>query len=150
MKTIKGKLFILLIILISISSCIVDDVKSNDKQFINLYSDFLSSKDHRIFRSFERKNNIKINIYHFESKQLIEKIINEGYNCNADVILFKSIYHTNKLANKDKLQAFQSEKIEENIDIEVTEIEDINNKKPSGFISPQAIALLSVINMLRK
>lgn len=117
MKTTKGKLLILLITLISITitSCIVKDVKSNDKQFINIYSDFLSSKDHRIFKSFERKNNIKINILHLDSKQLIEKILNEGYNCNADVILFKSIYHTNKLAKKNKLQAFQSEEIEENI-----------------------------------
>lgn len=118
MKIKKGKLSIILIsisICISISSCNVKDVKSNNQQHINIYSDFFSSKDHKIFRAFERENNIKVHIHHFKSKQVIKKILDEGYNCNADVILFKSIFHTNKLLSKNKFQAFQSKEIEENI-----------------------------------
>ena len=137
MKIKKGKLFIILIsisICISISSCNVKDVKSNNQQHINIYSDFFSSKDHKIFRAFERENNIKVHIHHFKSKQVIKKILDEGYNCNADVILFKSIFLLDNLCPL-KISFFEATDANANLAVDFSlEISDLFPPRDSKTI----------------
>jgi hypothetical protein len=125
----------------------------SNQQFIHRFNrvELEIIKKHSLFDKITNMNEEK-NISSIENKELSlldNEINNTQENIDMEVTEIEdtsgNIYeHICEIINTSP------EKIEENIDMEVTEIEYKNIKKPPGFISPQAMALLSIVNMLKK
>lgn len=103
------------VLLLLLSSCMVETAKRNQKQYLTIYSDCLTSKNIRLFKSFEKDEKINLNIVHFETDSLLLKIEEEGYNCKADLIILNSMYTMQKVNYKRLLQPWKSEKIAEHV-----------------------------------
>lgn len=100
------RLNLLYIVIISLlfSSC--QNVKDNSKSFevVNLYSKRHYQVDKDLFKKFEEEFDIKVNIVKASADELIERIITEGENCPADLILTVDAGKLYKAVDKGLLQ----------------------------------------------
>lgn len=111
----KKSLYSVLILMLLLNSCMVETAKRKKKQYLTIYSDCLSNKNIGLFKSFEIKEKINLNIVRFETDSLLLKIEEEGYNCKADLIILNSMYTMQKVNYKKLLQPWKSDKIKESV-----------------------------------
>jgi len=109
------KILYFLICSFLLTSCLVQHAKRSKKQHLTIFSDCLNEKDVRIFKQFEKKEEIDLHIQYFETDSLLAKIEKEGYNCKADLIIVNSTFSIHKLKEKKLLQAWQSEIIDKRV-----------------------------------
>ena len=93
-------LYLLLFLLISISSCTIETAKKDTNQQLIIFSDCLTKEDVKLFSKFQKTENITLSIQKFNTDTLLSKIEREGYNCKADVIILNSMYSIQKILYK--------------------------------------------------
>jgi len=108
-------LYLLLFLLISISSCTIETAKKDTNQQLIIFSDCLTKEDVKLFSKFQKTENITLSIQKFNTDTLLSKIEREGYNCKADVIILNSMYSIQKILYKGLLQPWTSLTIDKNI-----------------------------------
>ena len=113
----KNPVIFLLLILVSSSSCLVETVKEPKNQIVTIFSDCLKKKDIKLFKSFSKKEHILVKIVYLPTRKILYKLKKESYNTDADIIILKSTYDMFKAQKGDLLQAVNSEKANEIIDI---------------------------------
>lgn len=106
-------LFIISIVSIVFTSCLVDTAEAPKNQIVTIYTDCLTKEDVNLFRSFRRKEHIRVKIIHLPSDSILQIIQKDGYNTKADVVLLKSLYDIHRVAKADVLQNVQSWKLDE-------------------------------------
>ena len=111
-KTLLKSTYILLL-LHSLSSCIIETAKAPSKQSVTIYTDCLSKKEILFFKKFQKKEHIKVKIVHLPTDSILKKIKKQGYNSTADVILMKSLFSIYKADKLDLLQPWKSTKMKE-------------------------------------
>ena len=84
-------------------------------QILNIYSKRHYQVDKDLFRKFEEKNNIKINVVKANSDELIERIKTEGKNCPADLLITVDAGKLYKAASDDLLDSLKINEINPNI-----------------------------------
>ena len=112
-QTIIIKLLYLFTTLLVLNSCVVETAKKSKKQFVIIYSDCLKKEDTKIFKQFEKRENIKVKIYYFPTDSIINRIKRESYTTNADVLILKSLFGAYKAAHADIFEECKSWKINE-------------------------------------
>ncbi len=66
------------------------ETENNDTQIggeINLYSSRHYNTDNRLYEDFEKQTGVKVNLVEGKGEQLLERIISEGENSQADIFL---------------------------------------------------------------
>ncbi len=99
---------ILIIFSFSFSSCSNHNKKNKDFEIVNVYSKRHYQVDKDLFKKFEEKYGIKVNVVKASADELIERVITEGENCPADLIFTVDAGKLYKAANKNLLQKINS------------------------------------------
>jgi iron(III) transport system substrate-binding protein len=107
---------ILIVTILTFTSCNVEVAKESKKQFVTIYTDCLIEKDLSIFQNFQKKNHIIVRIVNLSANDIISKIKAEGYNTNADLIILKSIVSIRKAQRLNLLNFINSEILNELIE----------------------------------
>ena len=116
----KTKIFFLIIICI-VTSCNINNTESN---VVNIYTKRHYQVDKDLFTYFEKQNNIKINVGKASADELIERIISEGDNCPADLII---TVDAGKLYKASKLNLLQEINYEDFSNSLNKKLLDVNN-----------------------
>lgn len=85
------------------------------KAEINVYSHRHYDSDKILFEEFTRKTGIKINVVKGSADQLIQRLISEGENSPADVLLTVDAGRLSRAKNAGVLQAVKSKKLYSNV-----------------------------------
>ncbi len=102
---------VIIVVLMTFTSCNVEIAKESKKQFVTIYTDCLHKKDLSIFKNFQKKHHISVRIVHLSANEIISKIKAEGYNTDADIIILKSIVSIRKAQRLNLLNAINSENL---------------------------------------
>ncbi len=116
-QRLKQQTIFLLLILISFSSCLIETVKVPSKQTVTIYSDCLKKIDENLFKTFSKKEHIRVKIIYLPTRKILYKLKKEKYNTYADIIILKSSYDMFKAQKGNLLQPINSQKAKELIDI---------------------------------
>ena len=108
MKNFIIKLISSLVILLSV----VDIAYANDE--VNVYSYRQPILINPFFDEFTKKTGIKVNVLHAK-KGLLERVMSEGNNTPADLILTVDIARLNQFVENDLLASVDSKILQENI-----------------------------------
>ena len=98
----------LIIILIPTIFISCGDIKKNE---VNIYSKRHYQVDKDLFKEFEKKYNITVNVVKASADELIERIKTEGENCPADLIITVDAGKLQKAANEGLLEKVNYEDI---------------------------------------
>lgn len=90
--------------LIGLASCSIDSAQPIKSQALVIASDFLHEEDTVLFKSFIRKNDIRIIIRHLSPDQMISEIESKGYNSGIDLVFSQNTQTPIKLNKKGILQ----------------------------------------------
>lgn len=82
---------------------------------INVYSHRHYDSDKILFKKFEEKTGIKVNVVTAKAEELVSKLAIEGANTPADVLITADIGNLYEAKDRKLLQAVESKTLEENI-----------------------------------
>jgi iron(III) transport system substrate-binding protein len=92
---------------------------------INVYSHRHYDSDKLLFKKFEEKTGIKVNVVTAKAEELVSKLAIEGANTPADVLITADIGNLYEAKTRDLLQAIESKTLTENIP---SHLRDSDNK----------------------
>jgi len=117
MKQKIDHIILLLAVLLSFSSCVVENAKIAPKQTVTIFTDCLSKKDVKLFEDFHKKEKIKVKIIYLPTDTLLKKIKQQGLNTSADLLILKSLFDINKARLQELLHPIKTSKMDEQIDV---------------------------------
>lgn len=82
---------------------------------VNIYSHRHYDTDKQLFKMFEEKTGIKVNVVKADANALIKRLESEGKNSPADVLITVDAGRLYQAKSKDLLQAIDSEYLIKNI-----------------------------------
>ena len=82
---------------------------------VNLYTTRHYEADYEIYKKFEQKTGIKVNVVSGKSKPLEKRIIEEGDDCIADLFFLADAGRLYSAEKKGIFQKVKSKKLEQNI-----------------------------------
>ena len=107
---------IIIVVLMTVTSCNVEVAKESENQFVTIYTDCLEQKDLLLFKNFQEENQISVRIVYLSANDIISKIKNEGYNTDADLIILKSIVTIRKAQRLKLLNSINSEVLNSSVE----------------------------------
>jgi len=116
-------------------ACNSTNVPSKTPKKLVLASDFLERKDSTLFKGFKTKTGIRIVIVPMTVDSILKHQEAFGYNSKIDMVLMKSLYGINQLAEKKQLHPFDSYE-----EMQVKEYRSIDNDWVAFGIDPYVIA----------
>jgi hypothetical protein len=96
-----------------IAGCRLETAKPSSKQYLLLATDCLNSKDHFLFKSFEKQSGIKVRILHLSTDEIVTKLKTEGINTEIDCILLSSVVEMDRISHLKTLQKIASDSLPE-------------------------------------
>ena len=112
LKQIFKHAFLLILFVLSFTSCVVENAKKSHHQTVTIFSDCLSKKDVHLFKDFRKKEKIKVKIIYLPTDTILKKIKQQGFNTFADVIILKSLFDINKARLEDIMHPIKSKKMD--------------------------------------
>lgn len=106
-------LFLILIVSLVFASCLVDTAEIPKNQQVTIYTDCLTKDDVSLFRSFRKKEDVRVKIVHLPADSILQIIQKEGYNTKADVIILRSLYDIQRVDKANILEGLKSWKLDE-------------------------------------
>ena len=103
--------------LLIFQSCLVKDAKPSKKQYVTVYTDFLSDADRIIFKQFKKLERIDVYCKIFPADSILKIIQLEKYNSFADVILLHGADRLMRAGNMQLLRKIERSTINPNIDL---------------------------------
>ncbi len=97
-----------------LSCTLLSSVNAAEKS-LTIYSVYPGDKLEAVFKPFTERTGISVNIVEGKSKNLIEKIKNDGVNSDADLHLDKDLVYHNLATQEGIYQSFNSKVVEENV-----------------------------------
>ena len=82
---------------------------------VNVYSHRHYDSDKLLFKTFEEKTGIKVNVVTAKAEELVSKLAIEGANTPADILITADIGNLYEAKDRKLLQAVESKTLEENI-----------------------------------
>ena len=82
---------------------------------VNVYSHRHYDSDKLLFKTFEEKTGIKVNVVTAKAEELVSKLAIEGENTPADILITADIGNLYEAKDRKLLQAVESKTLEENI-----------------------------------
>lgn len=82
---------------------------------VNVYSHRHYDSDKQLFKQFEEKTGIKVNVVTAKAAELVSKLAIEGKNTPADVLITADIGNLYEAKSRDLLQSIDSKTLTENI-----------------------------------
>ncbi len=111
-------IYYLLVLLTSFSSCKTDkknespnDEVANKEQVVNVYTHRHYPTDQELFTKFEKETGIKVNVVNAKADELIQKMVLEGEQSPADVLITVDAGRLVRAKDKNLLQSINSEKL---------------------------------------
>lgn len=92
---------------------------------VNVYSHRHYDSDKILFKKFEEKSGIKVNVVTAKAAELVSKLAIEGENTPADILITADIGNLYEAKSRDLLQSIDSKILDENIP---THLKDEDNK----------------------
>jgi iron(III) transport system substrate-binding protein len=92
---------------------------------VNVYSHRHYDSDKLLFKNFEEKTGIKVNVVTAKAEELVSKLAIEGENTPADVLITADIGNLYEAKTRGLLQSIESKTLSENIP---THLRDADNK----------------------
>lgn len=92
---------------------------------VNVYSQRHYDSDKLLFKKFEEKTGIKVNLVTAKAEELVSRLTIEGKNSPADILITADIGNLYNAKEQDLLQAVESKTINENIP---AHLRDADNK----------------------
>jgi ABC-type Fe3+ transport system substrate-binding protein len=102
-------LFISAMVVICFTACNLEKARPNKHQYLIIASDCLYTKDTLLFKSFKKREEIKVRILHISADSILKKIKTEGVNCEIDAVILSSVYDMNNLGKANVLQVIPKE-----------------------------------------
>ncbi|KYO63817.1 Fe(3+) ABC transporter substrate-binding protein [Thermovenabulum gondwanense] len=87
----------------------------NNKQIVNVYSDRYYDADKKLYEEFTKKTGINVNVIQGKSDELIERLVREGQDAQADILIVSDAGRLYKAKKEGLLQSFNSEIVNNNI-----------------------------------
>lgn len=100
-------IFYLLVISVSVIGC-KSDKKTEDSKELTVYTHRHYESDQELFKRFEEKTDIKLNIVNASADELIQKMSLEGEQSPADVLITVDAGRLYRAKSQDLLQSFSS------------------------------------------
>jgi iron(III) transport system substrate-binding protein len=94
-------------------------------QEVNIYTHRHYEADQQLFKDFEKKTGIKVNVVSANADELIQKMTLEGENSPADVLITVDAGRLHRAKEADLLQSVQSKTLE---NIVPSNLRDIDNQ----------------------
>ncbi|MEM6967620.1 MAG: Fe(3+) ABC transporter substrate-binding protein [Bacteroidota bacterium] len=107
------KLLLLLIFTNLITACGNNKGAANDDQFITLYTHRHYDTDQKIFDQFAEQTGIAVKVVNASSDELIQKMVSEGKQSPADLLITVDAGRLVRAKTKNLLQPVQSQKLEQ-------------------------------------
>ena len=82
---------------------------------VNVYSHRHYDSDKLLFKTFEEKTGIKVNVVTAKAEELVSKLAIEGANTPADILITADIGNLYEAKDRKLLQSVESKTLEENI-----------------------------------
>lgn len=104
------------VVLILLSSCVVEEAKPSRKKSVMVYTDFLGENDSLLFQKFRKEEKIKVYYKILPADSILMILQSEQYNSFADLVILHGANRLQKAGSMKLFAAIQSEKMEESID----------------------------------
>ena len=98
---------------------------TEESKEVNVYTHRHYESDQQLFKDFEEKTGIKVNVVSANADELIQKMTLEGENSPADVLITVDAGRLHRAKAADLLQAVQSETLNSTIP---SNLRDIDNQ----------------------
>ena len=95
-----------------LSATLLSSLMANE---INVYSHRHYDSDKMLFKTFEEKTGIKVNVITAKAEELVSKLALEGANTSADILLTSDIGNLYEAKEKGLLQPIASPTLEANV-----------------------------------
>ena len=82
---------------------------------VNIFSDRHYDSDHELYKKFTKQTGIKVNIFSGKGKQLEKRILEEGVDCKADLLIVADAGRLYSAEKKNLFQKIDSEVLNEKI-----------------------------------
>ena len=97
-------------------SCDLKNAKKSKHPYLIVYAQNFGENDSLLFRKFEKEEKIRVYVKKCVDSVLIQNLIREKYNANADLLLFSNYENAIVAKNNKLLAVANSEIIKKNID----------------------------------
>ena len=92
-----------------------EDGQGNKEQIVNVYSDRHYDTDKELFKQFTKETGIKVNVVEGKSDELIERLVREGADSEADLLVTADAGRLHRAKEQGLLQAMTSDVLFSNI-----------------------------------
>lgn len=98
-----------------LSGCFREDNKLNTGEVVNVYSARNYAGDKIIYEAFEKKTGIRVNLTTGKASELLEKLIREGKDTEADLFITTDITYLNNAIEQGITKSVESKNINQNV-----------------------------------
>lgn len=101
--------FSLIVCFAALLACQVDYATTKKIKQLNIASDILTKEDELLFKDFEKKHHLKIQIINLSIEEIIKQFKQKKYNTNIDLIITQSINGIEQIDNANMLHTIKDE-----------------------------------------
>lgn len=98
-----------------LSGCFAKDKKISTGEIVNVYSARNYTGDKIIYEAFEKKTGIRVNLTTGKASELLEELIREGEDTEADLFITADIIYLNNAIEYNITKSIESKNINENV-----------------------------------
>lgn len=88
---------------------------SKKEQVVNVYSERNYDVDKQLYADFEKQTGIKVNVIEGTADELLERLVREGKDTEADMFITSDVGRLHKAKEQDVLQSISSDTISKNV-----------------------------------
>lgn len=97
-------------------SCAIKNAKAPHHRIVTVYTDQLGAYDSLLIQKFEKEEKISVHLVKLKTMEILARLEQKKYNCEADLIVLSDYEALLKAARKGLLHQVDSERLREQID----------------------------------
>lgn len=105
-----------LVLLTFAVGCTIQDAEMSKNQYLTIYTESVGDYDELIYKKFEKEEHIRVRVKQLKKKEILLRIRNERYNCEADLIILNDYEDLALATQKELFRPVESEILVKNID----------------------------------
>ncbi|RII31862.1 iron ABC transporter substrate-binding protein [Clostridium chromiireducens] len=92
-----------------------NNADAQKEQIVNVYSERNYDVDKQLYADFEKQTGIKVNVIEGKADELLERLVREGKDTEADMFITSDVGRLHKAKEQDVLQSISSDTISNNV-----------------------------------
>lgn len=105
-------------------SATTEETVVDEKKEVNLYTDRHYDTDQALYDQFEAETGIKVNVVKAKSDELIERLVNEGEDTEADLLITADAGRLVRAKDLDLFTSVSSETLVSNVPVDLKDADD--------------------------